>query len=447
MNSLAEDLNARLEGSVAMRLLSDLGKRMFFPKGIVAQSAEARERGVRFDATVGMAYEKGEPMTLPMIRDLTHPLSTREAVPYSPTAGVPELRTTWRDLLAQKNPLLRGVATTLPVVVPGLTAGISLVADLFVDPGDVVLIPDLFWGNYRIIFEERRQCRLREFPFFNQDYRFNRKAFADGARAAAGSGKLVVLLNFPNNPAGFTPSREDVAFIRQTLLNLAESVPVLLVADDAYFGLVYDEEAYPDSIFGEFAQAHPNLLAIKIDGSSKEDFAWGFRVGFMTCAFQGITPDQAEALEKKIAGLVRGTVSSSSTPAQSVLIRLLKTETYQAQKAVARDILQARYETLHTILQAQEAQQRAPMLKPLPCNSGYFMSFYCTPHNAEELRLALLDAGVGVISVGKSYLRVAFAGIDREDLPELYETIFSVAEALGTPPCPQTHPVQESIEA
>ncbi|SIQ26227.1 Aspartate/methionine/tyrosine aminotransferase [Alkalispirochaeta americana] len=447
MNSLAVDLNARLEGSVVMRLFSDLGKRIFFPKGIVAQSAEARTRGVRFDATVGMAYEKGEPMTLPLLRELTQPLSAREAVPYSPTAGIPDLRTTWQDLLAEKNPLLRGVKTTTPVVVPGLTAGISLTADLFVDPGDVVLIPDLFWGNYRLIFEERRQCRLREFSFFNENYRFNRRAFADGARAAAGSGKLVVLLNFPNNPAGFTPSPEDVAFIKQTLVNLAESVPVLLIADDAYFGLVYDKEAYPYSIFGEFAQAHPNLLAVKIDGASKEDFAWGFRVGFLTCGFKGITDDQAEALEKKVAGLVRGTVSNSCTPAQSVLLRLLRSETYQAQKRTARDILQARYETLHQILENQEAQQRAPMLKPLPCNSGYFMSFYCTPHNAEELRLALLDAGVGVISVGQSYLRVAFAGIDQEDLPELYETIFSVAEALGEQPGPHTNFLQESIEA
>jgi len=34
------------------------------------------------------------------------------------------------------------------MVVPGLTAGISFLADLFVDEGDPVVMPELFWDNY-----------------------------------------------------------------------------------------------------------------------------------------------------------------------------------------------------------------------------------------------------------------------------------------------------------
>ena len=36
MNALAEELNAALADGVAWRLLSTLGKRMYFPKGIVS---------------------------------------------------------------------------------------------------------------------------------------------------------------------------------------------------------------------------------------------------------------------------------------------------------------------------------------------------------------------------------------------------------------------------
>ena len=57
MNALAEELNEALAGTAAERLLSDMGKRMYFPKGIVSQSAEADERAHRFNATIGMAYE------------------------------------------------------------------------------------------------------------------------------------------------------------------------------------------------------------------------------------------------------------------------------------------------------------------------------------------------------------------------------------------------------
>ena len=44
MNRLAEELNQTLSDSIAYGFLSPLGRRMYFPKGIVAQSDEAKER-------------------------------------------------------------------------------------------------------------------------------------------------------------------------------------------------------------------------------------------------------------------------------------------------------------------------------------------------------------------------------------------------------------------
>jgi hypothetical protein len=44
MNSLAVELNSILEGTVVPRLLSDLGHRMYFPKGIVARPPKRVKR-------------------------------------------------------------------------------------------------------------------------------------------------------------------------------------------------------------------------------------------------------------------------------------------------------------------------------------------------------------------------------------------------------------------
>ncbi|HKK48468.1 MAG TPA: aminotransferase class I/II-fold pyridoxal phosphate-dependent enzyme [Alkalispirochaeta sp.] len=431
MNNLAVALNDVLEGTVAPRVFSDLGRRMYFPKGIVAQSAEAKEKAHRFNATVGMAYANGHPMTLPLIRELTGDLSTEESVAYAPTAGIPALRDRWRQEMVRKNPTLAEVTTTRPSVVPGLTAGLAVVSDLFAEESDVLLLPDLFWGNYRLMFSERRQTQLREFAFFDDHGAFNRSAFADGARAAAGAGKLMVLLNFPNNPAGFTPTREDATFIRDTLVSLADSVPVIVICDDAYFGLFYDDAAFPHSLFSLLAASHTNLLAIKVDGATKEDFAWGFRVGFVTIAFKGMTHEHAAALEQKLNGAIRSMVSNSSRLSQSLILRVLDDTRYAEQKQEAFDLLSNRYATLTEILRTQAAEHRAPMLEPLPCNSGYFMSFRCRGLSAESLRQALLERGVGTIAVRDEYLRVAFAGIDAQDLPALYEEIFQAAETLA----------------
>lgn len=431
MNSLAGALNTTLDGTVVARLFSDLGRRMYFPKGIVAQAAEAKQKAHRFNATVGMAYAEGEPMTLPLIRELTAGLPTEESVAYAPTAGVPALRDRWATLMRTKNPSLGDVPTTRPAVVPGLTAGLAVVGDLFVEPEDMVLLPDLFWGNYRLMLGERRQAQLREFPFFDEQGAFNRTAFAEGARAASAKGKLITLLNFPNNPAGFTPSTEDVQFIRDTLVNLAESVPVMVLCDDAYFGLLYDQSTFPESIFSQLADAHPNLMAVKVDGATKEDYVWGFRVGFVTLAFRGMTGEHAAALEQKLTGTIRSMVSNSSRLSQSLLLRALNDPRYATQKDEAYQLLSGRFARLQEILAAQARDGRAAQLVPLPCNSGYFMSFRCRGISAEALRTALLERGVGTIAIRDEYLRVAFAGIDAANLDELYREIFEAAESLS----------------
>ena len=46
-------------------MLSALGRRLYYPKGILTQSAEARQKAHRSNATIGIATEGGEPMHLP----------------------------------------------------------------------------------------------------------------------------------------------------------------------------------------------------------------------------------------------------------------------------------------------------------------------------------------------------------------------------------------------
>ena len=48
---LAKELNDILGGTTAGDLLSDVGKRLYFPKGIIAQSGEAKKLGKTANGT------------------------------------------------------------------------------------------------------------------------------------------------------------------------------------------------------------------------------------------------------------------------------------------------------------------------------------------------------------------------------------------------------------
>jgi len=149
LNALAVGLNERLETAApeVMAMLSSMGRRLYFPKGILSQSAEAKQKATRFNATVGIATEGDGPMHLASAAKHLANITPAEAFPYAPPAGQPGLREGWRNKILAENPSLGDKRISLPVVTSAITHGISLVGDLFVDPGDCIVIPDKLWGN------------------------------------------------------------------------------------------------------------------------------------------------------------------------------------------------------------------------------------------------------------------------------------------------------------
>ena len=99
LNPLAAQLNARLETAApeVLAMLSALGRRLYYPKGILTQSAEARQKAHRSNATIGIATEGGEPMHLPSIAQSLVGISAADAFDYASPGGRPGLRERWRE--------------------------------------------------------------------------------------------------------------------------------------------------------------------------------------------------------------------------------------------------------------------------------------------------------------------------------------------------------------
>ena len=113
---------------------------------------------------------------------------------------------------------------------------------------------------------------------------------------------------------------------------------LVVLLDDAYFGLFY-EDSIKESLFGLLADSHQNILPVKIDGATKENYVWGLRVGFITYA---TTSDILDALEQKTKGIIRGTVSSGSHISQTILLESLQSEEFLQEKEEKFQIMQGR---------------------------------------------------------------------------------------------------------
>jgi phosphoenolpyruvate carboxykinase (GTP) len=432
---LAAELNETIEreNPHVYAMLSELGKRLYFPKGILAQSAEAKEKAHKFNATIGIAYEDGKPMALPSIMKHFRDLTAAETLTYAPATGRPDLRKKWRDELLIKNPSLAGRSFSMPVVTSGVTHALSLVADLFVDEGDVVLLPDKFWENYELLFGIRYQAQVATYPFFSADGGFNVGALREALVTRAGSEKTILILNFPNNPTGYSITHAEADATASVLLEAAESGGSLtVVTDDAYFGLFYDHDVLAESLFAKIANRHERLLAIKVDGPTKEQYVWGFRTGMLTFSTKAALSDETlyGALEKKVAGAIRSAISNCSHPAQSILVKAMSDDALAAERQEKRALLEARARKAHEILSAPEYRD---LWEPYPFNAGYFMCLRLKKADAEAYRKHLLEEyGVGVIADGERDIRVAFSAVDVDQIPALYAALASAARDLAS---------------
>ena len=430
---LAAELNETIEreSSRVYAMLSEFGRRIYFPKGILSQSAEAKEKAKRFDATIGIAREKGKPMFLPSIMQQLPDLTPAEALTYAPATGQPALRKKWRELLLAKNPSLATKSFSMPIVTSGVTHALSLVGDLFVDAGDVVLLPDKFWENYELLYAARFQAQLVLYPFFSAAGGFNLEGLRQALATRTGSWKTIVVLNFPNNPTGYSLTSEEADAVVSILLEAADNgCNLVTVTDDAYFGLFYGENVMQESLFARLADSHERILAIKVDGPTKEQFVWGFRTGMMTFSARADFSEEKlyAALEKKAAGAIRSAISNCSQPAQSVLAKALAGDAIAAEQREKRAILEARAKEVSAILASPEF---ADVWEPYPFNSGYFMCLRLKGLPSEAYRKHLLEKyGIGVIADGEHDIRVAFSAVELGDLAELYKLMAVAAREL-----------------
>lgn len=435
MNEIARQLNEEIAqgNGHLMGMLSEVGKHLFFPKGILSQSAEAKQKAHRINATIGIAKEGGGIMRLPSVMDSIEGLAPENSLTYAPSFGIADLRHAWREEMYVKNPSLDGKEVSLPVVTCGITQAISVMADLWIDPGDVVIVPDMMWGNYNLILSVRKGATLSKYSLFTEEGRFNLDAFqAKVTEEAARRDKIIVLLNFPQNPTGYTVTRDEAVRIADILEAVAAGgTNVVAVTDDAYFGLFYEEDVLKESIFSLITGRHERLMAIKLDGATKEDYVWGLRVGFLTfgispCANQAAVYD---ALEKKTAGSVRGSISNASHLGQSIVLKAMKTPGYAESKLAKGEILKAR---ANKVAEVSRDPKYADAWSVFPFNSGYFMCIRLAHTDAETLRLHLLDKyGVGLISLGEADIRIAFSCIEIEEVRELFDTIYQGVQDLA----------------
>ena len=141
---------------------------------------------------------------------------------------------------------------------------------------------------------------------------------------------------------------------------------LVVISDDAYFGLFYGDDLLKESLFARLAGLHQRILAVKVDGPTKEEYVWGFRTGMLTFAAHAFFSSDAlyQALEKKAAGAIRSAISNCSHLSQSVLVKAMARDEIVFERQEKKKILELRAQSRPR--DPQHGRNTASIGNPIP---------------------------------------------------------------------------------
>jgi aspartate/methionine/tyrosine aminotransferase len=216
----------------------------------------------------------GEPdeITPDFIRNAASESLARGETFYSHNLGLPDLRQTVAAYLARlhPNPHANIVSDNIAITSAGVNA-LSLAAQCIVSPGDRVVCVTPLWPNLveiPKILSANVECVSLDFTARGWHLDL------DKLLAALTPNTTMLMLNSPNNPTGWTLTRDE----QTAILARCRQLGIWLLTDDAYERLVFDETGCAPSFF-DISDAQDRLISANT--FSKSWLMTGWRLGWL----------------------------------------------------------------------------------------------------------------------------------------------------------------------
>ena len=189
---------------------------------------------------------------------------------YAPMAGLPALR----DRLAEKAERLYGLQidpASEITITAGATQAIFTAVATFVQPGDEVILIDPAYDSYAPSVEV---CGGKAIPFelsapdYSVDWEALGQLITEKTR--------MIMVNTPQNPCGSILRKKDMLALQA----LTEGTDIIVVSDEVYEHLIYDEEEHQSVL--RFPGLRARSLATYSFGKTFHNTGW--KIGYCIAA-------------------------------------------------------------------------------------------------------------------------------------------------------------------
>ena len=221
---------------------------------------------------------------------------------YTPSAGIPELRTAISEKFSKDNSI--DYKPNQVIVSNGAKQSCFNAILACCEPGDEVIIPAPYWLSYPDMVK-----LVGADPVIVQTKASNAyKMTAEEFENAMTPRTKMVIINSPGNPTGSVYTSEEL----EALVEVALTEDIFILSDEIYEKLIYDDASHV-SVASLSKEAYD--LTITVNGFSKAYAMTGWRLGYLGAP---------EAIAKVIDSLQSHSTSGPNSFAQKGAVAALK---------------------------------------------------------------------------------------------------------------------------
>jgi aspartate aminotransferase len=187
---------------------------------------------------------------------------------YTPSSGIPDLRQAVADKFLTDNGV--DYKPSQIIISDGAKHSCYNAIVATCQPGDEVIIPTPYWLSY----PEMVRLAGADPVFVYTKEEDGWKLTAEEFENAMTPRTKMIILNSPGNPTGAVYTKEEL----QALANVAAEEEILILSDEIYEKLVYDDTRHIS--IASLGQEYYDL-AITVNGFSKSYAMTGWRIGYL----------------------------------------------------------------------------------------------------------------------------------------------------------------------
>lgn len=325
------------------------------------------------DATIGaLMDDEGKLITLNSVYDEYKKLDNTLIAPYAQIAGQKNYieaikKACFKEFTPKGH--IRVVAS------PGGTGSIKMAIFNYTDENETILLPNWYWGPYKVICEEINR-NIENYELFNDKGNFNFNAFKKQfLELSKNQDRIFTILNTPaHNPTGYTVTDDEW----DNILDLCKEVSskkdkkITVFIDIAYIDFSGKDGNDTREFFEKFSDLPENILIIIGYSMSKGYTAYGMRSGACICISSD--KDIADEFYYSCSHSARANWSNCNRGAMELLSTIMnddrKLKNYEEERNSYKGMLKQRAKAF-----VEEADNIG--LEILPYRDGFFVSIPC----------------------------------------------------------------------